>query len=108
MTSFRAATQYDFASELDSFRPPWAKTMAGGRPPGGSRLPLALMGIGSQMAGSTVVGVLLDVAIGSMPAFTIGLTLLGFVLAFVQLVRFTKTKFGPPQSPPAPPGEEPR
>lgn len=87
--------------------------MAGDRPSqggpqrGGSRLPIGLMVIGSQMAGFTIIGVLLDrYVFGSMPAFTIGLTLFGFVAAFVQLIRFTKAKYGP--KPPGTPDEGPR
>jgi F0F1-type ATP synthase assembly protein I len=75
--------------------------MAGDRPSRGPRLPIGLMAIGSQMVGFTVLGIVLDYLLGSMPAFTIGLTLLGFVAAFVQLIRFTRAKFGPqPGRPP--------
>ena len=53
------------------------------------------------MAGFTILGVILDQFVfGSMPVFTIGLTILGFVAAFVQLIRFTKARFGPPTNRP--------
>jgi F0F1-type ATP synthase assembly protein I len=54
------------------------------------------LGIGSEMAGFTVIGVILDLIIGSMPGFTIGLTLLGVVVAFIHLVQATRAKPGPP------------
>lgn len=66
------------------------------------RLPLGLMAIGSEMAGFTVVGVVLDLYVfNSLPWFTIGLTLLGFAVVFFHLIRFAKT-YG--QRPAAKPG----
>ena len=53
-------------------------------------MPIGLMVVGSEMASFAVVGLLLDFGLGTMPGFTIGLTLLGLVIAFVHLVRMSK------------------
>jgi F0F1-type ATP synthase assembly protein I len=58
---------------------------------------VGLMVVGSEMAGFTVTGVLLDMLVfGTMPWFTVGLTLLGLFAAFAHLLRMVKAK------PPAP------
>jgi F0F1-type ATP synthase assembly protein I len=81
--------------------------MAGAEPSPRPSLPVGLIAVGSQMVGFTVIGVLLDLYVfRSMPAFTIGLTVLGFIAAFVQLIRYTKTRFGPNVS--RPPDKGPR
>jgi F0F1-type ATP synthase assembly protein I len=55
------------------------------------------MVVGSEMAGFTLIGVLLDVVVfGTMPWFTVGLTLLGLVAAFLHLVKMVKPKPKPP------------
>lgn len=54
-------------------------------------MPVGLMVAGSEMATFTVLGLILDYALGTMPGFTIGLTLLGLVAAFFQLTRLAKT-----------------
>ena len=65
--------------------------MASDRPPGRRRAgPFGLMVVGSEMASFTIVGLILDFALGTMPWLTIGLTLLGFVAAFMHLVRMAK------------------
>ena len=43
-------------------------------PSSGRRLPIAQMVVGSEMASFTVVGLLVDFALGTMPGFTITLT----------------------------------
>ena len=74
--------------------------MAANRPPGGRGLPIGLMVVGSEMAGFTVVGVILDFALDTLPWFTIGLTVLGFVLAFMLLIRMSKALANrPPNTP---------
>lgn len=51
------------------------------------------MVVGTEMAGFTVTGVLLDVFVfGTMPWLTVGLTLLGLVAAFMHLLRMVKPK----------------
>lgn len=60
------------------------------QPPKNPRSLIGLMVIGSEMAGFTVVGVLIDWAAGTMPAFTIGLTLLGVAVAFLHLIQLAK------------------
>ena len=58
--------------------------------PSSGRLPIGLMVAGSEMATFTVLGLLLDFGLGTMPGFTIGLTLLGLVAAFFQLVQMSR------------------
>ena len=53
-------------------------------------MPIGLMVVGSEMASFTVVGLLLDYVLGTMPGFTIGLTLLGLVVAFYHLVKMSQ------------------
>jgi F0F1-type ATP synthase assembly protein I len=59
-------------------------------PPSGRRVPIGLMVVGSEMASFAILGLLLDFGLGTMPGFTIGLTLLGAVIAFVHLVKMSK------------------
>lgn len=68
-------------------------------PSNGPRTSIALMAIGSEMAGATVLGLLIDYGLGTMPWFTIGLTLFGLVGAFLHLTKMAKAiaaKKGPP------------
>ncbi len=67
-------------------------------PPSSPRpLPVGLLVVGSEMASFTIVGLLIDYAAGTMPVFTVILTLLGVVAAFVHLVQIVKVK-GPVQN----------
>ena len=70
----------------------------------GPRTPMGLMVIGSEMASFTLVGLLLDYVLGTMPVFTIGSTLLGFIAAFFFLVRMSRAltarKPEPPENSP--------
>ena len=68
--------------------------------PPGRRLPIGLMVVGSEMASFTVVGLLLDYALDTMPGFTIGLTLLGGVTAFVHLIKMSKAMAAKKPDPP--------
>jgi F0F1-type ATP synthase assembly protein I len=73
------------------------------------RLPIGLMVVGSEMVSFTVVGLLLDYGLGTMPGFTIGLTLLGLGASFFHLVKMSKALSAKkPPPPPAPPSEESR
>jgi F0F1-type ATP synthase assembly protein I len=65
--------------------------MAADPPPAGPRIATGLMVMGSEMAGFTMLGVVVDFAVGTMPWFTVGLTLLGFVTVFLHLMRFAKS-----------------
>ncbi len=49
------------------------------------------------MAGFTVVGILIDWAAGTMPWFTIGLTLLGVGMAFLHLIQLAKRMSAKPK-----------
>jgi F0F1-type ATP synthase assembly protein I len=68
----------------------------------GPRVPVGLMVAGTEMVSFTLLGLLLDYALGTMPGFTIGLTLLGLVAAFLQLTKLAKAlaarKAKPPDS----------
>lgn len=50
-------------------------------------IPLALAVLGSQMVGFTLTGLLIDWLAGTLPWLTVTLTILGFVVVFVQLVK---------------------
>jgi F0F1-type ATP synthase assembly protein I len=58
--------------------------------PSGRRLPIGLMVAGSEMASFTILGLLVDFGLGTMPWFTIGLTLLGLFVAFFHLVKMSQ------------------
>lgn len=70
----------------------------------GSRMPIGLMVAGSEMASFTLLGLLLDFSLGTMPGFTIGLTILGLAAAFYHLVKMAKV-FAEKKS--TPPGAQP-
>lgn len=59
--------------------------MPDGPPASGPRQSISLLVIGSEMASFTIVGLLLDSALGTLPGLTIGLTLLGLVVAFYHV-----------------------
>lgn len=59
-------------------------------PSSGRRLPLGLMMAGSEMATFTILGLVLDFWLGTMPGFTIGLTLCGLAIAFFHLVKMSQ------------------
>lgn len=72
-------------------------------PANGPRAPMVFMTAGSEMVSFTLLGLLLDYVLGTMPGFTVGLTLLGVVAAFFQLMRMAKAlakkKPNPPDGP---------
>jgi hypothetical protein len=70
-------------------------------PPNGRRLPIGLMIAGSEMVSFTVLGLLLDFGLGTMPGFTIGLTLLGLGVAFFHLVKMSQALAAKKPDPPA-------
>jgi F0F1-type ATP synthase assembly protein I len=65
----------------------------------GPNVPIGFMVAGSEMASFTLLGLLIDYLAGTMPGFTIGLTLLGLGLAFWHLVRMSKALSAKKQSP---------
>ena len=69
-------------------------------PSSGRRLPIGLMVAGSEMASFTVIGLLLDFGLGTMPGFTIGLTLFGVAVAFFQLVKMSQALAAKKSEPP--------
>ena len=56
---------------------------------------VALAGIGSEMIGFTLGGVVLDWLIGSLPVFTVILTVGGLILAMGHLMRWAKRRIEP-------------
>ena len=78
--------------------------MADNRPPNRPRsLPIGMMVIGSEMASFTIVGLLIDFAAGTMPWFTVGLTLFGFLAAFMQLLQIARKLNQPAENAKGPP-----
>lgn len=75
--------------------------MPADRPSSGKRLPIGLMVAGSEMASFTILGLLLDYALGSMPWATIGLTLVGLAVAFYHLVKMSQALAAKKPEPPA-------
>jgi len=71
----------------------------------GPSAPMGFMVVGSEMASFTLFGLLLDYVFGTMPGFTIGLTLLGVVAAFFQLTRMAKMLARKKPDPPGGPEE---
>lgn len=53
---------------------------------------LALSGIGMEMVGFTLLGVLIDWLANSLPIFTAVLTILGMVVAFWHLVSWSNRR----------------
>jgi F0F1-type ATP synthase assembly protein I len=64
--------------------------MPADQPPPRRNVPLAFFAIGSEMASFTILGLLLDYGLGTMPGFTIGLTLAGLAFAFFMLVKMSR------------------
>ena len=56
---------------------------------------VAMAGIGSEMVGFTLCGILLDWLIGSLPVFTVILTLGGMTLAMWHLAKWAKARSRP-------------
>lgn len=77
--------------------------MPGDQPSTGRRVPIGLMVVGSEMASFTIIGVLLDFALGTMPGFTIGLTLAGLAIGFFHLVKMSQAIAGKKPEAPKPP-----
>ena len=64
-------------------------------------MPIGLMVVGSEMASFAILGLLLDFGLGTMPGFTIGLTLAGLFVAFYHLVKLSRALTAKkPDSPP--------
>ena len=81
--------------------------MPDGLPSSGPRVPIGLMVVGSEMASFTILGLLLDYALGTMPGFTIGLTLVGLAVAFYHLFKMAKATTSQTPKPNEPGGSTP-
>jgi F0F1-type ATP synthase assembly protein I len=57
------------------------------------------MVVGSEMAAFTVLGLLLDFGLGTIPWLTVVFTLLGVAVAFFHLVKITQSLAGKPKPP---------
>ena len=53
---------------------------------------VAMAGIGSEMVGFTLGGILIDYLIGSLPMFTVIFTLAGMTLAMWHLSKWAKAR----------------
>lgn len=69
-------------------------------PQNGRSAPIGFLIAGSEMASSAILGLLLDYALGTMPGFTIGLTLFGCIGAFLQLKQMAKAFAAKDKKPP--------
>ena len=69
--------------------------MPGETPANRGNTAVAMAGIGSEMVGSTLVGVLLDYLLGSLPVFTALLTVTGLTLAMWHLSKWAKARSRP-------------
>jgi F0F1-type ATP synthase assembly protein I len=61
---------------------------------------IGLMMLGSEMAGFTVLGVVLDYLLGSMPWATVGLTLAGATVVMIHLRQIVMKRLSAPKPPP--------
>jgi F0F1-type ATP synthase assembly protein I len=57
-------------------------------PENGPRVAMSFLFIGSEMASSTLIGLLFDYLLGTLPWFTIVCTFLGLGAAFFHLIKF--------------------
>ncbi len=69
--------------------------MPNDRPSPAPRLPLQLLVVGTEMVSFTVAGLILDWLLNSMPWATVVLTVLGFLAAFMHLVRQVNSRNTP-------------
>jgi F0F1-type ATP synthase assembly protein I len=69
----------------------------------GKSAPIGLMVVGSEMASFTILGLIADYFLRTMPGFTIGFTLLGLFAAFYHLVKMSQALAAKKSEPPAPP-----
>jgi F0F1-type ATP synthase assembly protein I len=76
--------------------------MPADRPSSGRTVPIGLMVAGSEMASFTILGLIADYILGTMPGLTIGLTLLGLVVAFFHLVKMSQALAAKKDAPEAP------
>jgi F0F1-type ATP synthase assembly protein I len=55
--------------------------------------PLAagLMVLGSEMAGFTVIGLVLDYALNTLPWITVSLTVIGLLVVFMHMMQYAKS-----------------
>jgi F0F1-type ATP synthase assembly protein I len=68
--------------------------MAAEPPSSESRPLVGLMVMGSEMAGFTILGLLLDFALGTIPWLTVAFTVFGFGVVFFHLMRMAKALSG--------------
>lgn len=61
----------------------------------GRSAPCGLLVAGSEMVSFTLAGLVVDYLFGTLPVFTVGLTLLGVPAAFFLLVRLSRATPGP-------------
>jgi F0F1-type ATP synthase assembly protein I len=72
----------------------------------GPNIPLGYLVAGSEMVSFTVVGLALDYFLGTLPGFTIGLTLAGVVVAFRHLMLMARALAAKKPKPTPPPSAE--
>jgi hypothetical protein len=90
LTLHLSSAQYAFVPQLVIVRELDIFPMPADPPTNGPRVSMGFLAIGSEMVSFTLLGLLLDYLLGTMPGFTIGLTLLGVVAAFFFLIRMSQ------------------
>jgi F0F1-type ATP synthase assembly protein I len=73
-------------------------------PKNGPSMPLGFLMAGSEMATFAILGLALDYFLGTMPGFTIGLTLLGVAASFFHLMKMAKALSAKKKQPNSPDG----
>jgi len=66
-------------------------------------MPLGFLMAGSEMATFAILGLVIDYFLGTMPGFTIGLTLGGLAISFFHLMQMAKKLSAKKKKPPEPP-----
>jgi F0F1-type ATP synthase assembly protein I len=75
-------------------------------PSNGPRMSMGLLFIGSEMVSFTLLGLLFDYVLGSLPVLTIAMTLLGLGAAFFHMIKMSKKLARKPPNPPVGPGTD--
>jgi F0F1-type ATP synthase assembly protein I len=56
----------------------------------GPRVPMGFLIVGSEMVSFTLLGLLLDYVLGTLPVLTVVITLVGVAVAFFHLIKMAQ------------------